>query len=146
MNIQTKTLTFFAKKIGVNITIRNFPDLGNARLESMIRKYYVYHEIGSKAVREGMMDLDFAKAKVAGPRKPPVMKTGTLVDKLTKRLDADPSLELRLAAQRLMARKKISFNDAKLQIQELWGVDDYGQPVEEEVEEEDDENEEESAE
>lgn len=138
MNIPTKTLTFFAKKIGVNITIRNFPDLGNARLESMIRKYYVYHEIGSKAVREGMTDLDFAKAKVAGPRKPPQMKTATLVDKLAERLDADPELELKLAAQRLAARKGIEYAEAKRQIQELWGVDAE--------EEDEDEDEEESAE
>ncbi len=127
-DMNTKNVQYTAKKWNKTIVVRNFPDTGDAKLEKFALKYFLFHECGD-AIRNGQSDFDWKAEKTPKERGPVQMKTETLQKKLEERMEADPALELRIAAERLAKRKGIEYSDAKQSIMDLWGVDEDGMPV-----------------
>lgn len=138
-----KTVQVQCPKWKCSVIIKEFPSNQDAEVEKAAIRYFLYYKKGDE-IRAGQREFVWGLKSEPKPRGPVVMKTSTLQKKLEERMDADPTLELRLASQRLAARKGIPFATAKAQIMELWGVDENGETLEEEEEDEtpDDESEE----
>ena len=124
----------FCPKWNANIIATEFPSGIPQDVAIAALRYFLYYKHGD-AIRGGRREFMWGEVKPKGPRSAPVMKTETLQKKLAERLDADPALELRMAAERLMRRKGIEYQEAKQAIMELWEVDEDGLPLVSEEEE-----------